>query len=285
LRKCDSELSGSTLPIGGIVSETSRAPLAVDAKMSAGVPASAPAFAPAAAPDAVPAAIAKNVEAKDTSKEIGNFTISGRKPIRREWYQNNTHVYITIFAKNVEEKTCKVDFQDKECSISFPLPGGTDNEEYQLDLSLFEAVERGSCRLDVSKVKVEVVLCKKEVGLHWRALEQQEEVTLATPQQPAQPSYPSSSVQKRDWSKIDYDIDQELKNEKPEGDAALNKLFKEIYERADPDTRRAMNKSFQTSGGTVLSTNWGEVARSDYEGKDRPTAPEGQEWRDSKIDK
>lgn len=34
---------------------------------------------------------------------------------------------------------------------------------------------------------------------------------------------------------------------------------------ADPETKMAMKKSFQTSGGTVLSTNWKEVATKNYE--------------------
>jgi hypothetical protein len=38
-----------------------------------------------------------------------------------------------------------------------------------------------------------------------------------------------------------------------------------------------MVKSFQTSGGTVLSTNWSEVSQADYE-KDRQ-APEGMTWK------
>lgn len=57
----------------------------------------------------------------------------------------------------------------------------------------------------------------------------------------------------------------------------MNKLFQNIYGNADPEKKRAMVKSFQTSGGTVLSTNWDEVSKTDYE-KERQ-APKGMEWK------
>jgi len=53
-------------------------------------------------------------------------------------------------------------------------------------------------------------------------------------------------------------------------------FFQEIFRNADPEKRKAMMKSFQTSGGTVLSTDWGDVSKKDYEGKDRPSPPKGQ---------
>lgn len=39
-------------------------------------------------------------------------------------------------------------------------------------------------------------------------------------------------------------VDLQEKDEKLEGDAALNKFFREIYQNADEDTKRAMSKSF-----------------------------------------
>jgi suppressor of G2 allele of SKP1 len=37
-----------------------------------------------------------------------------------------------------------------------------------------------------------------------------------------------------------------------------------------------MWKSFQTSDGTVLSTDWNDVSKKDYLGRDRPSPPKGQ---------
>lgn len=71
----------------------------------------------------------------------------------------------------------------------------------------------------------------------------------------------------KDWNKVV----QEVEDEKPEGEAAVNALFQQIYRDADPDTKRAMMKSFIESNGTCLSTNWTEVGSKKVETK----PPEG----------
>ena len=82
-------------------------------------------------------------------------------------------------------------------------------------------------------------------------------------------------MSKKDWNKIERDIEKEEENEK--GD--VDKFFQKIYANATEEQKRAMMKSFQTSGGTVLSTNWDDVKTADYTGKDKPDVPKGQEWK------
>ena len=50
-------------------------------------------------------------------------------------------------------------------------------------------------------------------------------------------------------------------------------LFQDFYKGADPDTQKAMMKSYQESNGTALSTNWAEVSK----GKVETTPPDGME--------
>jgi len=94
---------------------------------------------------------------------------------------------------------------------------------------------------------------------------------------------PSPYASNKDWNAIERDLKKKEATEKPEGEEALNKLFKDIYGRSNEETRRAMIKSFQTSGGTVLSTNWNEVKDVDYE-KERQ-APKGMEWKNWEGDR
>lgn len=61
--------------------------------------------------------------------------------------------------------------------------------------------------------------------------------------------YPSSSHYTRNWDKVVGEIKEEEKNEKLEGDAALNKLFQQIYSDGSDNVKRAMNKSFVSTSG------------------------------------
>lgn len=56
-----------------------------------------------------------------------------------------------------------------------------------------------------------------------------------------------------------------------DGSDPVQGFFQKIYKDADPDTRRAMIKSYQESNGTSLSTNWSEVGKGPVE----TSPPEG----------
>jgi suppressor of G2 allele of SKP1 len=86
--------------------------------------------------------------------------------------------------------------------------------------------------------------------------------------------YPSSSRKKLNWDQLEKEVEEE----KLEGDAALNKVFQDIFAGGSEEQRRAMIKSFTESGGTVLSTNWDEVGKAPVKG----SPPKGMEAKSYK---
>jgi suppressor of G2 allele of SKP1 len=97
--------------------------------------------------------------------------------------------------------------------------------------------------------KIELKLKKLVENVNWMGIEKGGDSKLLATQIVSQPpvdkpSYPSSSKNKKNWDEINREFSKELANDKPEGDAALNSLFKQIYDRSDEDTRRAMIKSY-----------------------------------------
>lgn len=105
-------------------------------------------------------------------------------------------------------------------------------------------------------------------------------VALASSAAPSSSEIPISHKRKN-WEGITTDIlvgDKEKTTEEDPnagGDNSVNTFFQKIFTDADEDTRRAMVKSFQESGGTTLSTNWDEVKKGKVEVK----PPAGGEWK------
>lgn len=115
---------------------------------------------------------------------------------------------------------------------------------------------------------------------------------LSIPTNTTAPSYPTSSrTGPKNWDKLADELTKRPAKKAESSDAAPDDpatakaepadtedwadddeggdpatgFFKKIFQNADPDTRRAMMKSYQESNGTALSTNWEEVGKKKME--------------------
>jgi suppressor of G2 allele of SKP1 len=215
-----------------------------------------------------------------------------KEKIRHEWFQSGNKVTITIFAKNVPKDKVDIQFTSDSLEVSFPTSSGS---SYDLSiLPLFSNIDVSQSKYSVTPNKIEISLHKAIQGVKWSALEgvagsttasQPATFSAVTASVPAPgtsqraPSYPTSSKKgaqnwdavakaelekaRKEASKDSKDKDSAPLDDDLDDEAdPLNGFFKKIYKDADPDTRRAMMKSFVESNGTALSTNWADVGKA-----------------------
>lgn len=179
--------------------------------------------------------------------------------VRHDYYQTDDKVVITVTLKKAEEKNYKCTIDENSVLLT------ADN--YELRLELAHPVDPAKSTHKASAYKVEIFLFKATFG-RWDALERKLE---------DKPAEPVAAVVKKkkpeDWEKLT----KEIADDKAEGEQAVNELFKKIYEGASEEQRKAMNKSFSESGGTVLSTNWDEVKKDKVDVKP-PDGCEFKQW-------
>lgn len=232
------------------------------------------------APPSGAATVATSIEDKEDGVNLENtqpmVEVPSKPKYRHDYYNSPTEVVLTIFAKGVPADSVVVDFGEQLLSVSIEVPG---EEPYHFQPRLFSKIIPEKCKCIVLSTKVEIRLAKAE-QVTWTSLDYDGKPKalpqkINTPAEAAQrPSYPSSKS-KKDWDKLEAEVKKEEKEEKLDGDAALNKFFRDIYSDADEDMRRAMMKSFVESNGTVLSTNWKDIGSKKVEG----SPPDGMELK------
>jgi suppressor of G2 allele of SKP1 len=202
---------------------------------------------------------------------------------RYDWYQTEKYVTVTVFAKGVQKEDLEVAIQDKKLTLS--LYKGKE-DEFVFDTNLAYAINTQKSHWKILSTKVEIKLLKVD-HLHWESLGPSDAtgnhpkyfmVSVEGAVDPPPPTKnPVLCKPGTNWDKFAAEVDKEEKEdqEKLEGDAALNHLLQKIYADGNDEVKKAMQKSFVESKGTVLSTNWGEV----HKGRVDMKAPDGMEFK------
>ncbi|XP_072513305.1 protein SGT1 homolog isoform X2 [Salminus brasiliensis] len=209
---------------------------------------------------------------EEVTTQNGTSTLQTATPhIKHDWYQTESQVTVTLMVKNAKKEDVAVTFEEKELNVRMKLPSG---EDYCRHIHLLHPVVPEQSTFKILSTKVEIKM-KKTEAIRWEKLEGEGILPNVKHFAPSPNQYPSSSHYTRNWDKLVGDIKEEEKNEKMEGDAALNSLFQQIYSDGSDEVKRAMNKSFMESGGTVLSTNWLDVGKRKVD----VNPPDDMEWK------
>jgi len=174
----------------------------------------------------------------------------------------------------MKKEQVQVETTEKTLSVNAKLPSGGD---YSLEIDLAYPIDDKRTEFTVTAFKIEIKLFKKD-AIQWTTLDaahkpKQPAAIMNKPTTSEQPSYPSSSMHRKDWNKFEAEIAKDEKDNKEESDA--NSIFSQLYKDASDETKRAMNKSYSESGGTVLSMDWNEVSKKKVELQ----TPDGMEFK------
>lgn len=182
----------------------------------------------------------REIEGKEIKAEISDFKKPEPQPTKQtsppqitkvDYYQNQEDVNVTLIFKpkltEAQKKCIKIILGQEEVQI--------ESAELKINkkLRLYSSIQPDKSTYRFG-VHLELKLKKHMAGMQWMKLEQQDmgdgvvmRDNIVAASQP--PSYPSSSKKHLNWNEVDRDIEKELKKDKPEGEAAMMGMFRDIF--------------------------------------------------------
>jgi len=91
---------------------------------------------------------------------------------RNDWYQTQTSVILSVFAKSVNKEASKITFEPFKLNLSIVFTNG---DIFEKEFYLFEEINPDKSKVSYLSVKLEIILTKAN-GLSWAALEQTEKI-------------------------------------------------------------------------------------------------------------
>ncbi|CAL6064225.1 Sgt1-like_protein [Hexamita inflata] len=159
--------------------------------------------------------------------------------INYKWYELGTNICIELYEKNLQEGDVTVRLHESDASQLYLTLRG---EEHHFDL--YGTVKDLSVTL--KKTKAEIRMISTGTPAHFPVLLKCEGRINA--------------AKEKKYKELDKIGEADKSNN-------LNDFFQNIFNSGDDERKKAMMKSMQESGGTVLSTNWSEVGKGKVEPK------------------
>ncbi|CCE65562.1 hypothetical protein TPHA_0L02110 [Tetrapisispora phaffii CBS 4417] len=202
---------------------------------------------------------------------------------RVDWYQTNKSINISIFTKSLPQtkEDIKISYDNNSRNMEITYPVNESKLTFKKTMTLTHPIEPDSIAYELTARKIEVIISKEDKTINWKTLEATSNVetttrghnyTSADSNTDSASKNRNPSASKIDWSKIDLGSDED---DDGIDNSSADAFFQKLYANADPDTKRAMMKSFVESNGTALNTNWDDVKQ----GKVETSPPEGMELK------
>ena len=176
------------------------------------------------------------------------YSTSGK--LAYTWFQTDKSVGINLGYRVKDCSKLKYKLEEDSIEVIFPIDGSKD---YNLHINLWENIKPEVSKVLAELDSIEIFLEKKNANLNWENLCK---IDVNNEQLEANedkaPLYPTSAHQKKDWNKIDKELEAEIRADTEKYGDARKGLIEALYNNSNEEQRMALAKSVQGSKGCYM---------------------------------